>query len=618
MVMKKIFLFIALMSCCWTVSASAAAPEKARRNAEAFFSSLPRTKASSLRLQLAWTLTDGHSDEDLVFAFNNLSDGGFVVVSGDDAVSPVLGYSFSGSFPKDRMPDGMEWLLSYYGDIVRSAREKGWTGSGTDAVFDPVNKVKMETAHWAQTYPFNEDCPIVNGGRSVTGCVATAIGIIMNYHRWPERGVGEIPSYTYSYPYYGVYDMTIPGCTLGHAYDWEAMNADEPDYDAIAELLHEVGVMVQMLYTPASSGANAGYVRYLSRYFSYDKDIKTHKRELYNDAEWERMIRRELDARRPVLYSGDSPEENHAMVIDGYSGDYFSINFGWGGDYTSREGYTDPGNEGTWFLLTPLKGYEKDVTKFSAGQTIYCNIKPDAGGPEAEYGPYVSGTLTLPYDFGPDRKFPLLYSALSARPADCCLVLMDASGNIKEQISDMYHLEGNGDNIFGWNSITADCVIHQQPKPGDRIVPVMYIDGKRVPLEISRDSEFRFGNVPVDEDLRVGYVTMNETDFENGFLVRSIRDGYNWNARETWRDFLYFSCYKDLVWQLVRVSDNKVIWDSGETLVNPFTMEMRKRNMSLLREDVYYHFVMYLVSDDYLLRLKNPLSGEELVINITL
>ena len=617
MVMKKIFLFIALMSCCWTVSASAAAPEKARRNAEAFFSSLPRTKASSLRLQLAWTLTDGHSDEDLVFAFNNLSDGGFVVVSGDDAVSPVLGYSFSGSFPKDRMPDGMEWLLSYYGDIVRSAREKGWTGSGADAVFDPVNKVKMETAHWAQTYPFNEDCPIVNGNRSVTGCVATAIGIIMSYHRWPERGVGEIPSYTYSHPYYGVYDMTIPGCTLGHAYDWEAMNADEPDYDAIAELLHEVGVMVQMLYTPVSSGASAGYVRYLSRYFSYDKDIKTHKRELYNDAEWERMIRRELDARRPVLYSGDSPEENHAMVIDGYSGDYFSINFGWEGDYTSREGYTDPGNEGTWFLLTPLKGYEKDVTKFSAGQTIYCNIKPDAGGPEAEYGPHVSGTLTLPYDFGPDRKFPLLYSALSARPADCCLVLMDASGNIKEQISDMYHLEGNGDNIFGWNSIAADCVIHQQPKPGDRIVPVMYIDGKRVPLEISRDSEFRFGNVPVDEDLRVGYVTMNETDFENGFLVRSIRDGYNWNARETWRDFLYFSCYKDLVWQLVRVSDNKVIWDSGETLVNPFTMEMRKRNMSLLREDVYYHFVMYLVSDDYLLRLKNPLSGAELVINIT-
>ena len=476
----------------------------------------------------------------------------------------------------------------------------------------------METAHWAQTYPFNEDCPIVNGGRSVTGCVATAIGIIMNYHRWPERGVGEIPSYTYSHPYYGVYDMTIPGCTLGHAYDWEAMNADEPDYDAIAELLHEVGVMVQMLYTPVSSGANAGYVRYLSRYFSYDKDIKTHKRELYNDAEWERMIRRELDARRPVLYSGDSPEENHAMVIDGYSGDYFSINFGWEGDYTSREGYTDPGNEGTWFLLTPLKGYEKDVTKFSAGQTMYCNIKPDAGGPEAEYGPYVSGSLTLPYDFGPDRKFPLLYSALSARPADCCLVLMDASGNIKEQISDMYHLEGNGDNIFGWKSITADCIIHQQPKPGDRIVPVMYIDGKRVPLEISRDSEFRFGNVPVDEDLRVGYVTMNETDFENGFLVRSIRDGYNWNARETWRDFLYFSCYKDLVWQLVRVSDDEVIWDSGELYDNPFTLEKRKRNMSLLREDVYYQFVTYLVSDDYILRLKNPLTGKELVINITL
>lgn len=618
MIMKKIFLFIALMSCCWTVSASVVVPEKARRRAEDFFSSRPHTKSSPLRLQLAWTLPDEHSDGDLVFAFNNLSDGGFVVVSGDDAVSPVLGYSYSESFPTDGMPDGLEWLMSYYGNVIRSARENGWTGSGTNAVFDPANKVKMETAHWGQTYPFNNDCPIVNGVRSVTGCVATAIGIIMNYHRWPERGMGEIPSYTYSYPVNNVFDMTIPGCTLGHTYDWEAMNADEPDYDAIAKLLHEIGVMVQMLYSPAGSGATSSYVRYLSRYFSYDKDIKTHKRELYNDAEWERMIREELDSLRPVLYSGDSPEENHSMVIDGYCGDYFSINFGWEGGYSSRNGYTNPDNEGTWFLLTPLKGYEKDVTLFSAGQSMYCNIKPDAGGPEAEYGPYVSASLTLPYDFSPNRKFPLLYSAISARPADCCLVLMDAAGNIKEQISDMYHLEGDGDSIFGWKSITADCIVRQQPKSGDRIVPVVYIDGKRVPMEISRDSEFRFGNVPLDEDLRVGYVTSNETDFENGFLVRSIRDGYNWNARETWRDFLYFSCYKDLVWQLVRVSDDKVIWDSGELYENPFSMEMRKRNMSLLREDVYYQFVAYLVSGDYLLRLKNPLSGEELVINITL
>lgn len=617
-IMKKIFLFIAFLSCCWTLSASVVAPESARRKAEAFFSSLPRTKAQALDLQLAWSLPDGRPEGDLVYAFNNLNEGGFVVVSGEDAVGPVLGYSFSGRFPSDAMPDGMKWLLSYYGDIVRTARENGWSASRSDAVFDPRNKVKLYTVPWGQTEPFNNDCPIVHGLRSVTGCVATAIGIIMNYHRWPERGTGELPEYTYSYPFYNVYDMTIPGCTLGHPYDWEAMNAENPDYDAIAVLLHEIGVMVQMLYSPASSGAAAGYVKLLSTYFSYDKDIKTHERIQYNDAEWERMVRTELDASRPVLFCGDTPEENHAMVIDGYCGDYFSFNFGWGGKSPSPSGYSNPGDEGVWFLLTPIRGHEKDVVMFSAGQSMYCNIKPDAGGPDAEYGPYVDSKLTLPYDFSPNKPFSLLYSALSARPADCCLALTDADGNIKEQISEMYHLEGNGDQIFGWNSITAECIVHQQPRAGDRIVPVMFIDGKQVPMEVNRDSEFRFGNVPVDEELLVGYVTMNDTDYENGFLVRMLRDGYNWNAREDWRDFLYFRCYKDLVWQLVRVSDDTILWDSGELIENPYTLEVRKRNMSLLREDVYFQFIKYLVPDDYILRLKNPLTGKELVINITI
>jgi len=308
------------------------------------------------------------------------------------------------------------------------------------------------------------------------------------------------------------------------------------------------------------------------------------------------------------------------MVIDGYCGDYFSINFGWEGSYSSYNGYSNPGNEGIWFLLTPLKGREKDVTKFRAGQFMFCNIKPDANGPEPEFGPSVNSVhLTLPYDFAPNKPFTLLYSALSARPADCCLVLMDAAGNILEQISATHHLEGNDDTVFGWNSITAECVVHRQPKAGDRILPVMYIGGVRIPLEISRNSEYRFGNEPVDEELRVGFVTMNETDYENGFLVRSIRDGYNWNARADWRDFLYFRCHLNMVWQLVRVSDNKVLWDSGEMYDDVFLQEERKRSMSLLREDVYYQFIRNLGwGDNYILRLKNPLTGETMDINITI
>ena len=191
--------------------------------------------------------------------------------------------------------------------------------------------VRLQTAWWSQGDPYNRYCPVIDGKRCVTGCTATAIGIIMNYHRWPERGSGNLPSYSYNYN--GV-SNTVPGHSLGHSYDWEAMNRQEGrDDDQIARLLYDIGVMVEMSYTPGASGAGTSYVNRLSQYFGYDKDIRGYYREYTMDAEWEQVIRNEIDAKRPVLYSGFRPDGGHAMVIDGYSGRYFGINFGWGGGY---------------------------------------------------------------------------------------------------------------------------------------------------------------------------------------------------------------------------------------------------------------------------------------------
>ena len=44
------------------------------------------------------------------------------------------------------------------------------------------------TSHWHQNAPFNNYCPMGDGGRCVVGCVATAYAQVMNYHQWPPNG----------------------------------------------------------------------------------------------------------------------------------------------------------------------------------------------------------------------------------------------------------------------------------------------------------------------------------------------------------------------------------------------------------------------------------------------
>ncbi|MBR3450005.1 MAG: C10 family peptidase [Bacteroidales bacterium] len=616
--MKKTFLcFLLVLSGFWMAGATAVTPEKARKAAESFLLAQPRTKAGPVSLSLAWRLPDEKSNAgDLIYAFDNLTTGGFVIVSGEDAVSPVLGFSTTGRFPSLDMPEGMKYFMEFYGETIRYARQQGWSGSAAAAPFDPSQRVKLETAQWHQLAPYNKDCPIVNGSRPPVGCVATALGIIMNYHRWPERGTGELPSYSYT-DSYGTH--LIDGCTLGHPYDWDAINAANPDYDQIARLLHEIGVMVEMRYNGMGSGASHAYVSRLSQYFGYDKDIRLHERMYnYTDARWEALIREDIDANRPVFFVGYNEKDGgHAMVIDGYCGRYFSINFGWGFGYSGGNGYSNPEGAGIWFLMTPVEGYEKDRPPYYFNQDIICNIKPDAGGQGVEYGPYYHGRFSLPYDFSLGKSFTVMESIFSEKPAECCVVLTDASGKIKKQLSGKYAAGGNDDPTFGWKTVYFDCTLNQKPQAGEHLEIALYVDGKKVPVEHNREAEFWFRNAPPSEDLKIGYVTGNLANPQNEFLTQAIRDGRSWNVRESWHDFFYFCCYKDLVWQLISKEDGTVIWDSGELYDSNEQFGERPRFVSLLREDVFYNFIR-LPQGDYVLRLKNPLTGENLSIDLTI
>ena len=616
--MKKTMLFIILLFAGLEPLIAGVVPqEKARRTAESFVASLPRTKAGGGSLSLAWSLPSASKGGDnLIYAYEISNAGGYVIVSGDDAVGPVLGYSPAGRFPGADMPDGMKWLMDYYGYVVSMAREKGWATSSAEAVFDPSKKVKLQTAPWGQLSPYNAECPDIysSGSRPPAGCVATAIGIIMNYHRWPEKGQGTIPAYSYTME--GT-TYHIDGVTLGHRYDWDAMNAAEPDYGEIAKLLHEIGVMTEMMYLGSGSGTSATYATRLAQYFGYDKGIIKHERYVYTDARFEGIIKAEIDAKRPLLYNAYNAYGGHSMVIDGYCGRYFSINFGYEGKPVRTDGYSDPLNEGAWFLITPVEGHEKDMAAYANNQFIMCNIKPDAGGGTAQFGQFSNGRVALPYDFAPGKPFTVYNSLFSSVPAESYMVLMDASGNVKEKISEVHHMPGKNEWLFGWDSFPNVCTVHSSLKDGDQILVAMYIDGKMVPVEITRKSVFIFGKKSPSDGLLVGYVTGNETNPMNSFLEQALRDGKRWNVREYWEDFFYFRCYKDLVWQIIDMKDGSVQWDSGDYANSDEKYGEKPRFASLFQEDYFYNFIR-LKKGEYQLKIKNPLTGEALALDIVI
>ena len=133
------------------------------------------------------------------YIFNN-PDGGWVIIAADDRVNPVIGYSNEGSFLTAEMPDNLKWWMDGVAATIDAVREKGDKVAARPEWRSPkygapdAQKVELITARWDQREPFNNLCPIVTGEnvRSLTGCVATSMAIIMRYNRWPAKGKGVI------------------------------------------------------------------------------------------------------------------------------------------------------------------------------------------------------------------------------------------------------------------------------------------------------------------------------------------------------------------------------------------------------------------------------------------
>ncbi len=317
--------------------------------------------------------TENYGSQPAAYLFDRGRDNGYLVVSADDEVTPLLGYADTGSVDVSDMPDGLRYWLGYYAaeiDAVRSNRITRVAGvsSGSRSAIAP-----MLATRWNQGAPYNDQCPMIDSVRCVTGCVATAMAQVMKYHNWPEKGTGS-----HSYGWNGQ-TLTLDFSTI--TYDWPHMvdeyGSDNIYYqrDAVASLMYSCGVAVDMNYGTDESGAvgrNCGSA--LVDYFNYDGSLRYLERDFYNLSDWEDEVYASLAAGCPVLYGGQSLSGGHEFVCDGYSSDgYFHFNWGWDG---LSDGY---------FLLTALNPESQGIggagngAGFNFSQEIIVGIKPFAG-----------------------------------------------------------------------------------------------------------------------------------------------------------------------------------------------------------------------------------------------
>ena len=289
--MKKSFCLLMLILFWIPAQAGIVTEEQARRHAADFFAAAQvRTKSETVRpedFKLVSTFpevrTKAPGMAPALYVFERAT-GGYAVISGDDVARPVLGYSLGGQFPGAAMPENLRDLLQWYADIIAYARERHWEsapGVEFDSGLDPARTVQLQTAKWNQGTPFNDLVAEIDGKKPPIGCTATAIAIIMRYHKWPQRGIGTLPSYKYVKE--GV-TYHVDGFDLGHEYDWDNMPEDYRNCSAeaaaqMARLLYDVAVMCKMSFYPGGSGAFAepGAQR-LTEYFGYDKRVRYFRR----------------------------------------------------------------------------------------------------------------------------------------------------------------------------------------------------------------------------------------------------------------------------------------------------------------------------------------------------
>lgn len=275
----------------------------------------------------------------------NLAPTGWVIISADDAVDPIIGYNLSGELQWNKMPENMQAMLGEIGgtvkfDAARRSTSAKWSNLAAEfSRADEGNIEPLIKVNWNQSSPYNKYCPSNASGRAIVGCVAVAMGQAMSVQKWPQKGQG---SHRYTPAGFAAVEVNWDS---EKAYDWDAI-LTASDKDEAARFLYHCGVSVSMDYGVNGSGIPSNEVNRISNalknYFCYPSDVTYTWRDNYR-GDWDRFIYNELAAGRAVIYNAIShtqtgmADAGHSFNVDGFDGNgRYHLNWGWGG---SGNGY---------------------------------------------------------------------------------------------------------------------------------------------------------------------------------------------------------------------------------------------------------------------------------------
>src|SRR6056297_4102 len=377
-------------------------------------------------------------DDQIIYYAFNFESGGFVILSGDDRVTPIIGYSTKNYVVEEIKNEAVKnWMNRITKKIIEVKKEnikatssinKKWSSlkeykkeynilKGTPVV-EPLlngddNSSYEDDILWDQGsigdgngsfWYYNYYTPMDGDSRAPVGCVATALAQIFKYWEYPNKPMGihayyddkwnstpELQNIKIFEDYVNTSDTDI--------YDWEYMpnsiyyyypedqswylnpgGSSESNWKEASQLGYDIGVAVNMAYAGSGSGAYLFIIPDIAKkYFNYADTIEYISKNgsiSYSDTEWKNILKEELDNGRPIEYAGSGDSGGHAFVCDGYDNeDQFHFNWGWAGRYN---GYFNLSN------LNP------GGSNFSDGQEAVIGIQPwseleKAAPPVAEY-----------------------------------------------------------------------------------------------------------------------------------------------------------------------------------------------------------------------------------------
>jgi len=398
--------------------------------------------------------------EPLYYAFNAANNGGFVMVSAEDLVKPIIGYNTQGQFVIQNAPPVIaDWFVKYnkqiaFAKVNQTATTQAVTDLWTNYSRDPNHVTKQLrtgavgpflTTTWDQPYPYNADCPAdasapaENNGLVLTGCGATAMSQIMRYWSYPPQGTG-----TNSYQSnYGTLSVDFGTTT----YNWANMPNSISTYNAdIATIMYDCGVAVDMIYGPnesssyilSGSGVPASCQAAYTTYFGYDATtLQGYPRSNYPvEADWLNLIDAEMTASRPIQYAGQGSSGGHTFVLDGSDGaGNYHINWGWSG---VDNGYYSVD------ALTPAPYANGD---FSSSESMITGIQPPNTTVVSSGINLYQATVVTPNPIAFLTTFnvttDVINNGTSSFNGSYCAAMFDATGTFIRFIGDILNTGSN-------------------------------------------------------------------------------------------------------------------------------------------------------------------------------